>query len=283
MGQLPLRWHRLVWCANISRTVEIDPTDGDRILMNPIKEIESLRLKTETYKSIMIPANSRYTVPTSGDQLDVEVAFEGSFSSNSKFGVNSLVSDGKVPGYDKWESGWDLTGGDYEVNSSSVLTGECTADSCACQARCEADGPEKCKSWTLVPGQKCCLKSNVPKAVQRSGMFSGVEDPSAVPAGSAGQAITINVADSGMASLEGQPYKLEDGAAAKLRVLVDHSIIEAYAQDGRAVTTRTYCKPSADSTGLEVFNSGPDPVTATIVVHTLDTANVIPSLESFMV
>merc|ERR1712146_422089 len=118
------------------------------------------------------------------------------------------------------------------------------------------------------------MGGNVPSAVQRSSMFSGVEDPSAVPQSHAGKAVTLTTKAEFMADLEGQPFKMQDGEPVKLRVLVDHSIIEAYAQDGRAVTTRTYCKPSADSVGLEIFNSGPDNVTATVVVHTLDTANV---------
>merc|ERR1712000_518800 len=93
----------------------------------------------------------------------------------------------------------------------------------------------------------------------------------------AGKGITVKIRDSETATLEGQPYKIESGSAAKLRLLVDHSIVEAYAQGGRAVATRTYCKPSADSVGLQIFNNGPDPIKATITVHQLDTANVIPS------
>jgi len=258
------------------RDVKVDATDGNRIVMPPIEEIESLREHTATYKQ-EIGANSRFTLPVGGDQLDIEVTFEGDFSAKQQLGVKSFVSSGQSPGYDTWEAGWDLPGGDYEVNSSSTLIGDCTVDSCPCQARCQADGPAKCKSWTLVPGNKCCLKSNVPQAVQRSGMFSGVEDPSAIPTGSAGKAVTITVGTEGVADLEGQPYKLEAGTAAKLRVLVDHSIIEAFAQGGRAVTTRTYCKPAADSVGVEVFNNGKGSVTATIALHTLKTANVIPS------
>jgi len=261
------------------RTVEIDPTDGNRIVMNPIREIENLRLKTDTFKSIVIPAKSQYVVPTRGAQLDVEITFD---YAKTKVGVKSLVSNGQ-PGYERWESGWDLNGGDYEVNSSTALTGACTQDSCACQARCQADGPKKCKSWTFVPGQYCCLKSNVPKPVQQGTMISGVEDSSGVPTGNAGQQVSVTIGDGGVADLEGQPFKLEEGVSATLRVLVDHSIVEAYAQGGRAVTTRAYCKPSADAIGLEVVNDGDVPVTATVVVHTLDTANVLPSQRSLIV
>jgi len=248
--------------------------------MNPIREIENLRLKTDTFESIVIPAHSQYVVPTSGAQLDVEVTFD---YAKTKVGVKSLVSTGKQQGYERWESGWDLGGGDYEVNSSTTLTGACTQDSCACQARCQADGPEKCKSWTLVPGKKCCLKSTVPRSARRGDTFSGVEDSSGIPTENAGQQVSVTIGDGGVADLEGQPFKLEEGASATLRVLVDHSVVEAYAQGGRAVTTRTYCKPSAASTGLEVVNDGDVPVTATIVVHTLDTANVLPSQRSLII
>merc|ERR1711879_226444 len=105
--------------------------------------------------------------------------------------------------------------------------------------RCQADGPAKCKAWTLVPkGQSnpcCCLKSTVPAPRKDSRFVSGVEDPSSKPQGS-GQTMTIKTTNSTLANLEGQPFKYKAGDPLTLRVLVDHSIVEGYAQGGRAVT-----------------------------------------------
>merc|ERR1711918_339803 len=111
--------------------------------------------------------------------------------------------------------GWDLPGDDYEKNGSSILTGECTADSCACQARRKADGPEKCKAWTLQPGKRCCLKSDVPKAVKHGGFLSGVEDPSVLPAPGSGTMID-----------------LFDDDKVTLRITPDRSLAEFFVQGG---------------------------------------------------
>merc|ERR1711957_512958 len=72
------------------------------------------------------------------------------------------------------------------------------------------------------------------------------------------------------------PYKRKTGDRDMLRLLVDHSIVEAYAQHGRAVATRPFCPHSADATGLEIFNHGDEDLTVEIAVYNVATANVIP-------
>jgi sucrose-6-phosphate hydrolase SacC (GH32 family) len=349
----------------LPRSVTVDQADPTRILTNPISELEALRLDSHEEKSVVIKAGSSYPVNFGGTQLDVEVSFSASQGGLSgSFGVRSLVATSSTPseGLDSWESGWDLMGDDYAILTDSDLIGGCTGDgACPCQARCEADGPDQCKAWTLVGstfdqggarcalkssiptpkehpggdiisgvarlyngwdlpgsdystitdasvtgdasgkacqalcsndgscaawtlvldgfdsrGARCCLKNSVPGAVQHTGegIVSGVEPTHSSSSG--GVPMTITMQDTG-ASLEGQPFSVDAGNPVSMRVLVDASIVEAYAQGGRAVTTRTYCPTSDDSSGLEVFNSGSEDIVVDITVHRMDTANVKPS------
>jgi hypothetical protein len=344
----------------LPRSVTSDHADPTRILTNPITELEALRLDSHTESSVVVKAGSSHAVNFDGTQLDVEVSFSAQGGLSGSFGVRSLIA-GSTPseGYDNWESGWDLMGSDYAVLKDSELIGDCTGDgNCGCQARCEADGPDTCKAWTLVgstfdqggarcalkssiptprehpggdiisgvmklysgwdlPGSdyktlrdasvtgdtsgkacqarcqgegacvawtlvldsfdgdaRCCLKNSVPSAVKHAGegIVSGVEPTHS----SGGVPMTIAMQNSG-ATLEGQPFSIDAGDPVSMRVLVDNSIVEAYAQGGRAVATRHYCPTSANSAGLEVFNSGDDDIVVDITVHRMDTANVKPS------
>jgi len=345
----------------VPRSVTLDQADPTRILQNPISELETLRLASHQESRVLVKAGSSYPVEFGGTQLDIEVSFSASQNQLSgSFGVRSLVaSSTPSEGYDSWEAGWDLMGEDYAVLHDADLVGGCTGDeSCPCQARCEAEGPDRCKAWTLVgstfdkggarcalkskiptpkqhagadiisgvaslysgwdfPGSdyailrdaslihdvsgkacqarcqtegacvawtlvldsfngdaRCCLKNAIPRAVQHAGegIVSGVEPTHS----EGGVPITITVQESG-ADLEGQPFIIDAGQPVSMRVLVDNSIVEAYVQGGRAVVTRTYCPSSADSAGVEVFNSGTGDVLVDITVHRMDTANVKPS------
>jgi len=349
----------------LPRSVTSDPADPTRILTNPISELEALRLDSHKEKSVVVQAGSSYPVNFGGTQLDVEVSFSSQDALSGSFGVRLLIAASTPSeGFDSWEAGWDLMGDDYAILKDSDLTGGCTGDgACPCQARCEADGPDRCKAWTLVgstfdqggarcalkssiptpsehpggdiisgvqrlyngwdlPGSdystlrdasltgdasgkacqarcqsdgncvawtlvldsfdgdaRCCLKNSVPGGVHHAGegIVSGVEPTHS----SGGQAMTITMQDSG-ASLEGQPFSIDAGDPVSMRVLVDNSIVEAYAQGGRAVATRHYCPTSDNSAGLEIFNSGTEDITVDITVHRMDTANVKPSSMLFV-
>jgi len=52
------------------------------------------------------------------------------------------------------------------------------------------------------------------------------------------------------------PLALAPGESLKLRVLVDRSVIEVFANDRQAITRRFY--PSADSLGIKAFSTGGD-------------------------
>jgi beta-fructofuranosidase len=84
------------------------------------------------------------------------------------------------------------------------------------------------------------------------------------------------------ATIDGHRFLVAKGETSiTLRVLVDHSVVEVYAQGGRIVATYPYCPPSTANDAVVVFNNGPAPLTvSTVDVHTLATANVIPSTSS---
>ena len=81
---------------------------------------------------------------------------------------------------------------------------------------------------------------------------------------------------SSFAALDGAPFLVEAGAPLSLRLLVDHSVVEAFAQRGRAVVTRPFCPPSAEDQGLQLINTGKVDLEVSYEVHALATANVIP-------
>ena len=55
---------------------------------------------------------------------------------------------------------------------------------------------------------------------------------------------------------EAGPFKLAQGEPLKLRVLVDRSVIEVFANDRQAITRRIY--PGAGSLGIKAFSTGGD-------------------------
>ena len=90
------------------------------------------------------------------------------------------------------------------------------------------------------------------------------------------------------ASLDGNAFLIGGGGAGgaassgstiRLRLLVDHSVVEAYAQGGRAVKTSPHCTKdlSGASDFVTVTNKGPGDLSVSATLHTLATANVIPN------
>ncbi len=58
----------------------------------------------------------------------------------------------------------------------------------------------------------------------------------------------------GRRALEQAPFELRDGEPLVLRVFIDKSVVEVYANDRQAICRRVY--PDADSLGVELFASG---------------------------
>ena len=61
-----------------------------------------------------------------------------------------------------------------------------------------------------------------------------------------------------------------------LRLLVDRSVVEVYAQGGRVVATLPFCPPSPDDTAVSVTNHGVGDVLVSLNSAVVATANVIP-------
>ena len=62
-----------------------------------------------------------------------------------------------------------------------------------------------------------------------------------------------------------------------VRLLVDHSVMEVFAQGGRAVATYPFCPPSPQDDAVFLVNQGPDAlVLVAATLNTVATANVIP-------
>jgi len=71
--------------------------------------------------------------------------------------------------------------------------------------------------------------------------------------------------------VEAAPFKLEEGERLRLRVFVDKSVVEVFANSRQAVARRIY--PSRpDSVGVSLFSTGGD-----TMVHTLEAWNIEPS------
>ena len=72
-------------------------------------------------------------------------------------------------------------------------------------------------------------------------------------------------------TLEAAPFELEDGERLKLRIFVDRSVVEVFANSRQAIARRVF--PSRrDSVGVRLFSSGGD-----ARVHTLEAWNITPS------
>jgi beta-fructofuranosidase len=72
-------------------------------------------------------------------------------------------------------------------------------------------------------------------------------------------------------TVEAAPFRLKDGERLKLRVFVDKSVVEVFANSRQAVMRRIY--PSrADSVGVSLISTG-----GATKVHALEAWNIAPS------
>lgn len=235
-----------------------------QLVFSPVEEQDTLRGRTigRLAKTTLSPGkHASLGLPKrAGNTSEVVVSFDRPAAA-VQLSVNVMV--GSAPGLAKWEADWNLGGADYEVNSTESLTVDCVADGkCPCQARCEADGKERCKSWTLVPpgapsragAPRCCLKSSVPASSPYPGIFSGVNDPDAAAVG--GTLFTVDyVHDPTKVSavkVHGGGHTdtlqlLPSDTTIDVRLYVDNRMTEAFWMGGRvAMTVDTPATEAAD-------------------------------------
>jgi len=67
---------------------------------------------------------------------------------------------------------------------------------------------------------------------------------------------TRSSAAEGPKSIEGGPFELKPGEPLKLRVFIDKSVVEVFANDGRQAVMRRIYPSRADSVGVKLFSSG---------------------------
>ncbi len=72
-------------------------------------------------------------------------------------------------------------------------------------------------------------------------------------------------------TVEADPFELKAGERLKLRIFVDRSVVEVFANSRQAITRRIY-PARRDSVGVRVFSSGGD-----ARVHVLKAWNITPS------
>ena len=72
-------------------------------------------------------------------------------------------------------------------------------------------------------------------------------------------------------TVEAGPFELKDGERLKLRIFVDKSVVEVFANNRQAIMRRIY-PAHRDSVGVRLFSSGGD-----ARVHVLEAWNITPS------
>lgn len=236
----------------IPRVISMHSTgtnETKELAVNPAAEVDRLRL----LPAAVSVANQ--TLPSNGNgsgclydagsvQLDIVVNFtwDGSHHNDVAVGVNVLVGQDNdkscsiqllvsqntfdfIPNTNIPHG--DLPGKDFRLNGSRSWTPE--EGNAACASGC--DQIDECTCWTYVPsGPRCAIKGPggwaggplfpVPEATLVSGYKKGYQPKNlTLPESS----VEITACDGSM-----MPGHLATRTSAKLRVIVDHSVIEVY-------------------------------------------------------
>ena len=108
-----------------------------------------------------------------------------------------------------------------------------------CQKAC--DDADKCKAWTLVPAEKCCLKGKIPmykKDAHSSTFTSGVKNPGGpMPAPGTSTELQLSPNDKSIS----------------LSVYVDNTFSEAFWQGGRVAMT--VVTPASKQASVAAFST----------------------------
>lgn len=235
---------------SLPRSVSLD-VDGQSLLIEPVVELQSLRMMSSLKQTRNITIAPHSSVPLTdieGQQLEIIATFQFDAAFQPNCGINVLVDtlgqqESTAIGFTLQDTtymvGTDLPGNDYSVVPENYT------DPHICQAACDAD--PSCEAWTFVipggpPGaERCCLKSPVPAEVQDAYCVSGVKGGANITS------VYINAANSSTnASITKNNYS---GALRgvqnqiTLHIFVDHSVVEVYTNAGQGstvITNRVY-------------------------------------------
>lgn len=155
-----------------------------------------------------------------------------------------LTTSAPGPSDSYYMPGVDMPGGDFSVTDVNYT------DPHICQAACNKT--KECRAFTYVvrPPLKgsCCLKNTYPAQVANPTCTSGVKPGGPGPAPQ-GAAIPI----------------LESDAELDLRVYVDNTFAEVFVMQGRLAITLKFDQNPLTDVGMELFNAGATPLTASNV------------------
>lgn len=262
--------------------------DSDLQLLDiaPLPELTALR--TSIIGSLSNTVIQSYTpIPgcaAAGNQIEVDAYFLMPGGSDGiEFGVAVLASaDATV----QTRAGVALTAAVGPLNNTDLPGGDITdiamdptlsdaVNAANCSSLCDASNA--CASWTFVrngtapdphyPDCRCSLKGNVPSVTPgRSCCISGVRG---------GLSSVINKTQTGgdgpqdVTSLS--LTMKGDESVVRVRVFVDHSIVEAFVQGGRTrITSRVYPANPSLASGVAVYASGSGATLINATVYALD-------------
>jgi len=175
----------------------------------------------------------------------------------------------------------DMPGGDYrDYGLPASAPEDDNIRNCSLQCAMES----QCVAWTYVrnggpsdgyPVPRCSLKSTIPASNSNQWCVSGTVSAVTMSQNTQGSCGGDSRIETGPV-----PMKMAEAFAASpsisLRVLVDHSIGEAFAMGGRtAITARAYPSPPSDygnATAVAIWAKGEDIVATSVTVWTLSSA-----------
>ena len=249
---------------SLPRHITVDNVRNDgSILVNPIDEITTLRSKTWTWNNIALTGSNSFVlngVESTGKQfeLQLEVEFTKAQLANiNSYGVIVRKSSQEQTKIEFQPSKGpfmqtDLPGDDY-LNYNTTTWEECEKICNYQKVRGEAQ--QFCRAWVLYQGH-CFLKINVPNKNPNDLATSGIRELLIVNRTASSLSKTTATNDDG-GPVVGYPNEETSNTITRvLRVFVDHSIVEVFANGGRnRITTRIY--PTLEqSVGVEVFVDG---------------------------
>ncbi|XP_065835085.1 uncharacterized protein [Oscarella lobularis] len=255
----------------LPRSLTLD-SDLAIVLSTPVDELASLRKTGTSMKNVQLAAGQ--TMPlkgVSGLQLEIEANFTfDKAAASQRFGISVRMSlDGSMrtdilfvhQNMTGPMNNTDLPGDEYRQFPYKVGNTE-EANIALCKETC--DNETKCVAWTYVRKgdpvvPRCSLKNGIPHLNPNKFCVSGIKRTNM---------FMVDRSKTGGDGNQGSvqaPLPMKSGEeTVTIRAFVDHSIIESYAQGGRAViTSRVY--PDASADGVALVNYGSQPINAASV------------------
>ncbi|RID48625.1 hypothetical protein BRARA_I05129 [Brassica rapa] len=229
----------------IPRTVVLDTKTGKNLIQWPVEEIKSLRLSSKQFDMEVGPGSVVPVDVDSAAQLDIEAEFEIKKESLDKIlGDSSVVAEAEE--FSCQKSGGASVRGALGPFGFSVLADKSLSEQTPVY-------------FYLAKGKDSKLKTFFCTDTSRSTFANDVVKP-----------------------IYGSAVPVLKGEKLTMRILVDHSIVEGFAQGGRTcITSRVYpTKAIYGAAKLFVFNNAIDAtVTASFKVWQMNSAFIHPYSE----